>query len=339
MPKRNVLTNQYSNLNEKELRRTFLAASKGPRENGNTFFNNFIYKSNLFTGNYTAAFHQGLDLLRRCHAIDEDAFYRIHKGSAYYWIGSAAFLLSEFEIATFFFDAAVSEDQRAGTDPKIDPTPSHRYMLIDAEPINQASRDLVKYMQDKFNELISDYNHRQRNVISQNSLSLDIIRKSFLIPAISPGGEKLRCSATTLISFFLEWDLRNILFDIKPKDGTYEPFFIHLFKGCVLFESLLKENPKNKMPSKSTLGPCLKKLSSQLGISKNLTIGDMDFASVLVDLSMADESIETAIKFTGRVRNTLGHNLGWGIRIDKLQYHHLFRMISSSCLHAISCLY
>lgn len=110
-------TNQFSNLTEDELSHAFLAASKGPREKGNDFFNQFKYRYDLFAGNSAAALNQGLDLLKRCRAIDEAAFAHIHKGSAYYWIGIAAFLMQDYELASFFFDAAVSEDLRAGADP------------------------------------------------------------------------------------------------------------------------------------------------------------------------------------------------------------------------------
>jgi len=43
----------------------------------------------------------------------------------------------------------------------------------------------------------------------------------------------------------IEWDYRSTLIELRPGDGTAEPFFIHLFRGCVLFESLLKANPKD----------------------------------------------------------------------------------------------
>jgi hypothetical protein len=45
------------------------------------------------------------------------------------------------------------------------------------------------------------------------------------------------------------------------------------------------------------------------------------------------------VELTGKIRNTLGHNLGWDVQINKLEYHHLFRIVAASCLHAIACLY
>lgn len=333
------LTNQFANLTEDELRQAFLAAADGPRVAGNHFFNQFKYRYDLFSGNAASTLHQGLDLLNRCHSIDETAFANIHKGSAYYWIGMAAWLMRNHELATLFFDAAVSEDIRAGHKPNDNSSPSFRYMLLEGESDEQAARDLVRANQARMEELISDYNARPGRPPGLVPLTIEAVRERFLERSILPGGEALRSSASTLISFCMDWDLRNMLFDIKPILGTAEPFYLHLFKGCVLFESLLKGSLINQPPIDCTLGNALQHLHNELGIPNNITIGRTDFPTIISDLAAADDSIQTAIEFTGRVRNTLGHNLGWVVPLDKAQYHRLFRMVSSSCLHAISCLY
>ena len=332
-------TNQFANLTELELRQAFLTAATGSHSDAIYFFNQFKYKYDLFSGNAAAALNQGIDLLNRCSAIDEDAYKRIHKGSAYYWIGIAAFLVHEHELATFFFDASVAEDIRAGAHPIHNPTPSIHFMLINGEPLEQAARQLVQITQARINELINDYNLRVGYRPGINPLTIEDIREKFLKPSISPGGENLRSSATTLISYCLEWDFRNLLFDIRPDQGTAEPFFLHLFKGCVLFESLLKGNKINPPQITSTLGGSLAHLNKELGIPVNLNIGNTNLPSIIADINEADASIQTAIQFTGRIRNTLGHNLGWVVPFDKSHYHCLFRMVSSSCLHAIACLY
>jgi hypothetical protein len=332
-------TNQFANLTEAELREAFLAASNGPRENGNHFFNRFKYKTDLFDGDYAAALNQGLDLLIKCHAIDEEAYARIHKGSAYYWIGIAAFMVHDHELATFFFDASVSEDLRAGADPISNPSPSFYFLLVEGQQPAQAAKALVQVLQARIEELIGDYNARSGLQAGSAAFSISDLRARFLRPSISPNHETWRSSATTLISFCMEWDYRNSLLDIRPVRGTAEPFFLHLFKGCVLFESLLKGNPVNPPPLISPLGNTLQHLYNDLGIPANISIGNTDFPSILADLVGADDSIQNAIKFTGRIRNTLGHNLGWNVTLDKAQYHRLFRMVSSSCFHAIACLY
>jgi hypothetical protein len=72
----------------------------------------------------------------------------------------------------------------------------------------------------------------------------------------------------------IEWDYRSTLIELRPGDGTAEPFFIHLFKGCVLFESLLKANPKDiPPPTRHTLDRVLQYLHSHLSTPANIDIG------------------------------------------------------------------
>ena len=166
------------------------------------------------------------------------------------------------------------------------------------------------------------------------------VRDRFLRPAVSPQRKEWRSLATTLISFIIEWDYRARVFGLRVAEGTAEPFYIHLFKGCLLLESLLKANPANPIPPDGkTLGVVLQHLYRNLGIRRNLKIGHTDFPTVLADLNGAHDSIETAIQFTGSIRNTLGHDLGWRVPLTKSQYERLLRMIGVSCLHAISTLY
>ena len=147
---------------------------------------------------------------------------------------------------------------------------------------------------------------------------------------------------TTLISFRLEWDRNNGLFDTCPPQGSFEPFFHHLFKGCVLFESLLKNNPNYPVtvpPENSNLGAVLQFLYNELNIRHDISIGRIDLPTIISNLVAADESIQTSIEIAGQIRNTVGHNFGWVINLSKIDYQRLFQMVMSSCLHAIACLY
>lgn len=326
-------------MNDDEFRTGFFDAAQDAGK-ANIFFDSFKYKYDLLNGNYSEALDGGIHVLNKCLAEDEQAYRAIHKGTPFYWLGTAAFLVHDHETAAFFFDAAVSEDIRAGAHPVSRPTPSMRFIQVEGEHRDQAARPLVRAMQDRFDEIISDYNTRTGRPVGTAVINLEEVRNSFLRLAVSPSYEKWRSLATALISFVLEWDYRNTLLDLRTGSGTIEPFFMHLFKGCVLFESLLKGNPRQSvLPGDSPLSSVLQRLHTQLGISSNLRIGNADFGIILGDLGQADNSIETAIKFTGRIRNTVGHNLGWQVQMDKLQYHRLFRMVTSSCLHAIAQLY
>ena len=250
-------------LGEAELRSMFLKAAAGEAKDADLFFNRFEYFKYLREGNYLAALDHGINFLATCKQIDAAAYRNIHKGTPFYWLGIAAFLVHDYQTATFFFDAAVSEDLKIGADPVNKSSPALRFIQIEGGQPRQAARPLVIAMQRRIEEAIADYNKRSGRPGGLVDLELSQVRDSFLRTAVSKGNEGWRSLATALISYFLEWDYRSTLIELRAGDGTAEPFFIHLFKGCVLFESLLKANPKDTPPStKPTLGLVLQYLSS-----------------------------------------------------------------------------
>lgn len=339
----NKRTNQFLNLSEVELREALIENAYRKDEESRRWFSRFKFANDSINGNPATALGAGLTLLIKCKELDEKAYKEIHKGGAFYWLGIASFLVHEYELATFFFDAAVSEDIRAGDDPINGPSPAMRFMRMDGEHPNQAARDLVRDAQSRIQSLIQDYNARSDN--STNNVTIQILRERLFIPSILEVHKNWRSLTSTFISFILEWDYRNVLFDIRITPGTYEPFYIHLFKGCLLFESLLKENPSDpwvpQSPRENTLGKALEKYSSVLVSNVNLgqNISGPDLPTILKDLQTADNSLLSAIKYTARLRNTLGHNLGWDNGLTKSEYFRLFQMVASSCIHVVMRLY
>ena len=333
-----ALTNQYKNLSDDELGDAFLAAAQ--RNGGNAFFNSFQYAHQLYAGNYSATLNSGIDLLNRCRAIDLDAYQEIHKGSAFYWIGMAAFLIHDYQTAVFFFDAAVSEDLRRGHHPLDRPSPALHFIQVHGEVEEQAARPLVMDTQARIERVLDAYNALEDRPPGQVDMSIESVRNVFLTPAVSPGNQHLRSLATALISFLLEWDYRNTYLDLRVEAGTAEPFFIHLFKGCLLFESLLKANPLDPPPEeRGTLNQVLQYLHERLGIPHDNPIGNADFPSIVADIENQPRDIPSSILVTGRVRNSVGHNLGWDIVMTNEQYQELFMRIALSIVHAIASLY
>lgn len=242
-------------------------------------------------------------------------------------------------MATFFFDAAVSE-YRWGDGVR---TPAMLFMQLDETNREQAARQLTKDAKNRIDR--SFYELQPPSGLSSPPMSMQILRERLFIPSLDLEHSNWRTIGTTFISFSLEWDYRNALLDIRMEPGTYEPFYIHLFKGCLLFESMLKENPspdkwKPAKEQNNNLGQFLQNYSAALGSSENLgekISGNMK--SILTDLETADNSIFTAIKLTARLRNTVGHNLGWEDGLTKIQYQKLFVMVASSCIHVVAKLY
>jgi hypothetical protein len=158
---------------------------------------------------------------------------------------------------------------------------------------------------------------------------------------VSKGIEHWRSLATTFITFFLEWDYLAGSLDLRVGTGTAEPFYLHLFKGCVLFESLLKANPNYTTGFRPSdqLNVILDALEQQTGMRSPSQYGATMFPRIVADVTHADNQLTTAIAYAVRVRNTVGHNLGWDADFERLHYDKLASMVASACLHAINCLY
>lgn len=326
-----------SSITNDDLRNQLIQAVNDPGA-ANAFFGQFSYVGELISGNYSASFDEGCRLLRLCQQLAPEEYKKIHKGTPFYWLGTAAFLKYDYETAVFFYDAAVTEDLRINANPDTNSTPSLRFIQIEADPVEQAARSLVQDTHCRLEIALGNYNRLPGRLANVAPLQLSEVRGCFLKRAVLPGGEGLRTLATAFISFLLEWDYLSALTVLRPAEGTTEPFFIHLFKGCLLFESLLKANPK-RLPSGRTLGEVLRNLSSDLGTPNNINIGGTDFPAILATLPNAGDSVSVAVEYAGKIRNTVGHNLGWKAHLDTSNYDSLAGKVASACLHAIACLY
>jgi hypothetical protein len=190
--------------------------------------------------------------------------------------------------------------------------PAILFFLIEKDNPDQASQKLVEMLRNQIELALTNYNARPSPGKCPTALTFGDIQQHFLRPALATGKEHWRTLVTTLISFFLEWAHRSRLIELRTELGTAEPFFARLFKGCVLFESLLKENPR-RAPTNKMLGPILNELQSDLEFSgqPSPATGGFDFQTIITDLRSDGSSVYVAVERTGRIRNTTGHNFGW----------------------------
>jgi hypothetical protein len=112
---------------------------------------------------------------------------------------------------------------------------------------------------------------------------------------------------------------------------------LHLFRGCVLFESLLKSAPG--APQLQTLGNALHYYRDQLGLRGEILTKAHEFNHTVAALN-ANLDVDDAIYLCAQTRNTVGHNLVWSaINLNPNSYEWLVRNIAVSCLHAVSALF
>lgn len=281
------------------------------------------------------------NLLITCKTIDANAFMKIHKGHPFYFIGITSFLMEDFQTAVYFFDASMTEDFNAGADPKDRAKPSTRFLMMEGEINGHTAQPLAALAKAQVERAITYYSGC--TLTSGQKLNLDIegIRNNFIYRSLTtkeqPG---LRTLATAFISYFIEWDFRNRHFEYGVKQGTDEPFFSHLFRGCVLFESLLKHNP-TIVATEKTLNGILTQpnIRTALGVTAIQGIGNATLEDVFQELKNPATTIDQVLKIAYLARNTLGHNLGWDNNINQEQYQKLYFIVAASCLHVIACLW
>lgn len=281
-------------------------------------------------------------LLNECKKIDANAFAKIHKGHPFYFIGITSFLMEDFQTALYFFEAAMTEDINSGADPRDKATPGTRFLMMEGEIEGHAAQGLTAVAKAQVERAITYYLGCTLRSGQELKLGIEEVRNNFiyrsLIAKNKPG---LRTLATAFISYFIEWDFRNRHFEYGVKQGTAEPFFSHLFRGCVLFESLLKHNPTIPITGRQLYG-----MLTQTDIRDALGIiaiqgngGDSTLEGVFQELQNPTITMDQVMKVAYMARNTLGHNLGWDSNINQEQYQKLYFIIAASCLHVIACLW
>jgi hypothetical protein len=181
-------------------------------------------------------------------------------------------------------------------------------------------------------------------------MSLDEYRARLVNHGIERNSE-LRSVVTAFLSYLLEVTPRRTQLQLAPAgSGTGEPFFLHLFKGSVLFESLLRTSLAGQPIVASDPKPILKKLLSSRDIFQGLGLnrapqglGASTFGNVVKrikdDAAAGVPFNERAIRAVWAVRNTTGHNLAWPLRPDSAEYEELFVLVLGSIMLAINNLY
>jgi hypothetical protein len=301
------------------------------------FFARFGFWQLYYSNRFYETLDRGHEILPLCARLNPEVYKKIHKGYPLYWMGMAAYRIHDFQSAIYYIDATLSEDlKNIPTNPD---TPPRLFLRLEGEDDRQAAKDIVQGAQETVEEYINLYNQiLKESKLKTPLLNIDDVRSGLLRPAVSSDNPDIRSLASTFITFLLEFKYRDFQLNLRTEPGTNEPFFIHLFKGCLLFESLLKNNPTKKIQG-TTLSPVLRELRKELDLPKDFSLGNVQLPQVLDEILNVDDRISTAILTTGRLRNTIGHNMGWSTQLLPEQYTHSFLLIGISCLHTIATLY
>lgn len=311
------------------------AAAQGK---GTEFFQQFGFGWLVQNRQPLFAFNEIERVLKECRDLDLKAFEEIHKGGPYYWHGMAAYMVRDYETAIFFMDEALAEDLRQ--DPSTTESPAMLFIALRGDHPDQAAREFVVISETWIRQLIRTYLKYQGRSPDLADLTIQDLRSDFLLKAVQPNNQRIRSVATALISFSLEFNSRMSLLRNVVSPSSFEPFILHLFKGGLLLESLIKLNPKNPPPASArTLNLVLQHVSNDLGIPSGLNISANELQDVIDQSNSATWTLENAFQITGQIRNTTGHSLGWDIQLSFDEYGALVQHITVACLHTVSTLY
>jgi hypothetical protein len=264
----------------------------------------------------------------------------MHKGTPYYFIGAAAYLIEDFEKAFFYMDCAVAEDRHVhGANWRN--TPAGYFIRLDDSNPNQFARVLTsrtKRAVDNALQIIAS-----RGAVN---LSLQRLHDKLLAPAID-GPDELRSAVTALFTFILEYQSRRRdLMCASSHGGSGEPFLLHLFKGALIFETLLKVSALGQKLGLGTLGDylCNSNIQTSLGLARGFGgMGNISFDEVIEKVREAEvrggQFNERAVQAAWGVRNTTGHSLAWKKRPTPDEYEMLFNHLLAAIVLVVDRLF
>jgi len=267
-------------------------------------------------------FHDYERLLKVLREADDQKYKTIHKGTPFYFLAWTAFDMGIHEKALFYMDAAISEDIRKNPDGWLNESAS-QFLLL-KEPESQPARRVATDFRSRVEAQVNRFN----GIAGFPNLSIQDFLERFVEPVVKDiNTREKRSVVTAFYSFILEYDeLSNQLQLRSAAGGSIEPFVTHLFKGGLIFESLLKHfykdntDPSNIIEFKQ-LGQIFRNsgdfrahfpdgyVRSGAPNGGYSTKAD-DLKVDIIDKSSADDLI-TAFETTAKLRNTTGHKLTW----------------------------
>lgn len=263
---------------------------------------------------------------------NEERYKQLHKGTPFYWIGWFSFLLKNYDQGIFYIDAALAEDKKnhpSNIWPDSGAAMFFDLRLDDYRVFLDRGYSIAPRMKDLLKKELNRFNSKQNN-----NLILDGFIDSFVKKIIHEDHTEI---ITTLYSFILEKE--DIIEMIKLRGehgGSIEPMITHLFKGALIFESLMKKHYASN--NRNNLGDILK-FNNVENIYrytfKNHKSSADSLEEILKFIGKYINSPETAFYVTCKIRNTTAHNLIWNDLFTVENYEKLYHKIVDAIFYII----
>lgn len=247
-------------------------------------------------------------LLEELQAIDKDKFAKTHKGTAFFFLFWTAYDCGFYDKALFYLDAAISENILIAPH-RWHERRSAKYLWLSEAPDKEAGR-AVEHTKGLLKEQLERFNR----IAGVKTVTLgDFVEKFVRKLVIKTANGRVesrpeRTIVTALYTYLAEAEERYAELKLRSRGGgSIELPLKHLFKGGLIFESLLKERyPTHR---NGMLGKIFKGADFQRDFPGAIDTSAKSLADILALTS--SDSRPTAFEVTSKLRNTTGHKLVW----------------------------
>ena len=268
-------------------------------------------------------------ILLQIARVEPIRYGRMHKGTPFYLMGWLAYEMKDYEKGVFYMDAALSEDV-FNAPSKWMSLPAAAFIFLDDSNIDAAAHEITIEIRREVDSQLDRFS-KQAGV----NIDTDTLINKFFKPNASD--HSYRSIMTSLLTFLLEGKDRITQLQLRSSHGsTLEPFITHLFKGGLIFESLLK---KRYNTAGITLEKYLPAAKSDLELKKELykTGRPYKFEDLPNNIKNWEPEVfqERVVAIVYAVRNTSGHDLGWQDVFTNELYTTLYENIVNAIFWAI----
>lgn len=281
------------------------------------FYNPKTKKSDALFPSENFLFYE--KLLISLQRADHKKYKEMHKGTSFYMMAWISFYLRNYDQALFYLDSAISEDIK-NTGKNWANLPASKFMMLDTQ--EHVAEQITKEIKFQLNAVIRDFNkNNSLNIL----LEFESLKERFL-HALLHDIEK-RNILTTLYVFIHEFPHRKTELHLRSTEGgSTSQFISHLFKGGLIFESLLKAFYPHKDDGDecNTIGDIIRRNSQFTTDFRNLPSIHSNSLQNIINNAI-DNSLLTCFTTICRIRNTTGHRLNWDDIFNLNNYELLFQ--------------
>lgn len=270
--------------------------------------------------------------LAQIKRVEPRRYKKMHKGTPFYFIGWLAYEMRDYEKGVFYMDAALSEDVK-NCPSEWTEFPAASFIFLDVKNTSASAHGITVQLKEMVDSQLECFSQAAEITLDTNMLIEKFIRHR-------AENASFRSIITSLLTFLLESkDLKQCLELRSSCGGTIEPFLTHLFKGGLIFESLLKRRYGKE--GDNTLGGYLYKAKTDLGLAENPLYKKHNQSYTLDELPdllkkwEKENFQEKAVAIAYAVRNTAGHDLAWNDIFKNGVYDKLYKGIVNAIFWTI----